>query len=212
MTWYAIRTMPGAQQPKREYRVEKTTSKRGKGYRLVPSLNPDISAIERELDNAGFVHYMPVARREIRDRYKTGCWTSRRFALLLGYVFVADVTDWVTLSELPGVAGIVGIHGVPLAVPVADIMTLRTKEAEADAKFEQDKADLEARERRVSQKRSRKLFPVGSRIKITSGHAEGRSARIAGSDRDGKIKAILDGLNAAGTISVPLDAIELLVA
>lgn len=209
MAWYAIRTAPGAQHPQREYAVEKTI--RGKGYRLVPSLNPNISAIERALSNAGFVHYMPVERREIRDRRKTGYWTSRRFPLLQGYVFVADVTDWRTLSELPGVAGIVGINGVPLTIPVADMMTLRTKEAEADAAFDAAKAEREAKERRVSQKRARKLFPAGSRVIVTSGLAEGRKARIVGPDRDGRIKAIVEGLESAGTISVPLDAV-LLVA
>ena len=45
-TWYAVRTAPGAQMPQREYIVEKLIDENGKprgkkGYRIVPSLNPN---------------------------------------------------------------------------------------------------------------------------------------------------------------------------
>ena len=53
MTWNAIRTSPGAQMPQREFAVQ--TTSRGKGYRIVPSLNPNQSAVERALADAGFV-------------------------------------------------------------------------------------------------------------------------------------------------------------
>ncbi|WP_334625391.1 hypothetical protein [Rhizobium johnstonii] len=56
---------PGAQKPEREYLVEKTDSKRGKGYRIVPSLNPNVSAVERALSNNKFTYYMPAEKRLI---------------------------------------------------------------------------------------------------------------------------------------------------
>ncbi len=136
MTWYAIRTMRGAQQPQREYTAETTRS--AKGYRLVPSLNPRQSAIERALSQGGFTHYMPAEKRLIRDRRKPDLWKARRFPLLLGYVFIKGPCNFLQLQELPGVAGIVGTCGRPMPVSIVDIMMLRTKEARAEATFDRD--------------------------------------------------------------------------
>lgn len=145
MTWYAVRTAPGSQMPQREYAVETTTlnssgNPRGKGYRIVPSLDPRQSAVEKALSDAGFVHYMPAEKRLIRDRRHTDLWKPRRFALLVGYVFIhgeGDV-DWLTLSEVPGVAGIVGIRGKPMPIALADILMLRSMEAVGEEKFDRD--------------------------------------------------------------------------
>src|SRR5690606_31209553 len=111
MTWFAIRTKPGAQLPQRRYEVETTKVRRDKdgrpitkGYRIVPSLDPNVSAIERALKDASIECYMPVQRRVIRDRRKAYHFTTRRFALLVGYVFVRGVEDWRALEEIPGVS------------------------------------------------------------------------------------------------------------
>lgn len=143
MTWYAIRTVPGSQMPQRELAVEPTAlgadgKPRGKGYRIVPSLNANVSAIERALSDAGFVHYMPSERRLIRDRRHTELWKGRRFALLVGYVFVADPYDFRILEETPGVLNVVKVGGKPMAVDLMDILFLRTLEAAAEAQFDQD--------------------------------------------------------------------------
>lgn len=125
--------------PQREYAVETTT--RGKGYRIVPSLDPRRSAIEKALSDAGFVHYMPAEKRLIRDRRHTDLWKPRRFALIVGYVFIhadeGDI-DWFKLSEVPGVAGIVGIRGKPMPIALADILMLRSMEAVGEEKFDRD--------------------------------------------------------------------------
>ncbi len=118
MTWYAIRTAPGAQMPQREYAVEKTRGK--KGYRIVPSLNPNLSAVERSLSDAGYEYYMPAERRLQRDRLRPYLWKSRRFALMVGYVFVRNV-HWGIL-DVPGVAGIVESDGNPMPVDFLDIL------------------------------------------------------------------------------------------
>lgn len=216
MVWFAIRTLPGAQLPQREYQVESTqinpdVPARGKGYRIVPSLNPNVSAIERALSNNGFIHYMPVEKRHVRDRKKTGLWKGRRFPLLLGYVFVQDVQDWPLLAATPGVAGIVGTCGVPLPINIIDILMLRTMEAEAEAQFDREVEQREAMARRVSRNKAKGMFPNGSRVAIKTGHAEGREATVIGTDREGRLKALVDGMGMVGTISIPLDAV-LLVA
>lgn len=216
MTWFAIRTLPGAQLPQREYQVEPTMlgangRPRGKGYRIVPSLDPDQSAVERALSNAGFAHYMPVEKRLVRDRRKTDLWKGRRFPLLLGYVFVQDVTDFRTLEETAGVAGIVGTKGEPIAIPEGDIAMLRGEEAKAEEKYLWEVQRREEAARRVTRNKAKILFPVGSRVLITKGIAQGRTAHVIGTDRGGRLKAFTDSLNGTGTISVSVDAV-LLVA
>lgn len=137
MTWYAIRTVPGSQKPQREYVVE--TTDRGKGYRIVPSLNPNISAIERSLSSAGFTYYMPAEKRLQRDRLKPYLWKSRRFALMVGYIFVRDPHDWRALLEAPGVAGIVtDLSGKPHVVDFLDMLKIRSAEGAAESTFDAD--------------------------------------------------------------------------
>ena len=140
MPWYAIRTMPGSQKPKREYVLERTAST--KGYRIAPSLNANQSAIERALSDAGFVHYMPSEKRLVRDRRHTDLWKPRRFALLVGYVFIhAENADGLAyrLSEVPGVAGVVSnMNGEALPIGLTDILMLRSMEAIGEEKFDRD--------------------------------------------------------------------------
>ncbi|WAJ27557.1 transcription termination/antitermination NusG family protein [Antarcticirhabdus aurantiaca] len=147
MTWIAIRTAPGAQMPRRQYVTERTRSR--KGYRIVPSLDQNRSAVERALDDAGFAFYMPAEKRLIRDRLRPYLWKHRRFALMVGYVFVHahDGLEGIEeqLRQVPGVAGIVSDAGRrPLPIPLADIMMVRAAEAKAEAEF--DKQSREARQ------------------------------------------------------------------
>lgn len=135
MTWYAVRTVPGSQVPKREFVVEDSPRSR-KGYRIVPSLDPRQSAIEKALSDAGIVHYMPAEKRLVRDRRHTDLWKERRFALLVGYVFIKGPVDWLRLHDVPGVLGIVGIGGKPIPIDLLDILTLRSMEAVSEAEFD----------------------------------------------------------------------------
>jgi len=134
MTWYAVRTAPGSQKPQREYEVEETKSR--KGYRIVPSLNPRESAVERALTQAGFVHYMPAEKRMVRDRLRTDLWKVRRFALLVGYVFIKEPHDFERLRDVPGVISVVSNAGRPMAIDLMDILMLRSEEAKAEAEFD----------------------------------------------------------------------------
>jgi len=141
--WYAVRTTPGAQKPQREYAVETTTldndgKPRGKGYRIIPSLNPNESAVERALKTNGFFHYMPAEKRLVRDRRHTDLYKVRRFALMVGYIFVRDPDDFYRLETTPGVAGVVrNADGQPLVVDLLDILAVRAAEGDAEVKFDQ---------------------------------------------------------------------------
>jgi len=137
MSWYAIRTVPGSQKPQREFVVEKTGSH--KGYRIVPSLNPTMSAIEKALGANGFVYYMPAEKRLQRDRLKPYLWKTRRFALMVGYIFVRDPHDWMVLMDTPGVAGVVANEdGRPKVVDFLDMLKIRSAEGDAESVFDDD--------------------------------------------------------------------------
>ena len=178
--WYAIRTIPGAQKPQREYQVELTSAnkngdRRGKGYRIVPSLNPNMSAIERSLERAGFEFWMPAEKRLVRDRRHTDLWKVRRFALMVGYVFVKDPKDFDKLRDVPGVAGVVtGQDGNALAIDFLDILAVRAAEAEADVEFD--------RRSRMARQNLRKK-----------------------AKEDPRLKKLVAKLDIAGNFTVPLD-------
>lgn len=139
--WYAIRPVPGSQKPQREFVVE-ITGKKPDGsvrYRIAPSLNPNYSAIELALSKAGFTYYMPAEKRLQRDRRKPYVWKTRRFALMVGYVFVRDPGDWRRLLETPGVAGIVAdMDGNPRTMRLEEMLKIRSAEGAAEAKFDEE--------------------------------------------------------------------------
>ncbi|RTL63545.1 MAG: hypothetical protein EKK41_23190 [Hyphomicrobiales bacterium] len=209
MTWFAARTKPGAQMPQRTYEVETTRSV--KGYRLVPSLDPNMSAVEVSLKRGGFSFYMPADMRVVRDRKKTNVWTIRRFALLLGYVFVNDearAIDWRKLEdETPGIEKVVRCAGKPLAILESEMDVLREKEAylaDRAAKILvvfQERAAAKGHTRRMTSSK----FPVGSKVVITKGLARDKTGQVTGLDRDGRLKLLVQKLE----MSVPFDSVEL---
>lgn len=172
MAWFVVRTEPGAQKPQREYAVE--TTELGKGYRIVPSLDPTQSAVEVALTRSGFTHYMPAEKRLIRDRLRPYLWKTRRFALMVGYVFIRDPDDFRKLEETPGVAGIVkGMDGRPLAVSIDDILMVRTMEAVAEVEFDRQSKTARQTIRKKAKKdeRLRKLvesFDIAGTISVRS--------------------------------------------
>lgn len=224
MTWYAIRTAPGAQMPQREYIVEKPseinpdmTGFGRKGYRIVPSINPKMSAVERALSNIGVQFYMPAEFKVVRNRKKTGIYELRRFAMLPGYVFVYNVSDWLKLRAAPGVADIVAIDGVPLQISIVDIITLRTIEARSQAKADREVAQVNSSVKAEAAKafdkalkQAKRRISAGQRVKVLWGAQAGRDATIEGWDDKQQLRAIVDNLDAA--VSVPFDAVKLLAA
>lgn len=181
MAWYAIRTVPGAQKPQREYAVEPTSlgadgRPRGKGYRITPSLNPNISAVELALSREGITYYMPAEKRLVRDRRHTDLWKVRRFALMVGYLFVRDPPPEMDLLAVPGVAGIVkGPDGRMLEIDIRDILMVRAAEAATEVEFDN--------QTRAARKKLRKNAKT-----------------------DPRLQRLVEKLDIAGTISMPLDS------
>lgn len=161
MTWFALVTVPGSQLPRREFVVEETRSR--KGYRIIPNIKHELSAIERELEARGFEYYMPTEKRLIRDRRHTDMWKHRRFALMVGYIFVRRPYDWTKLLETRGVQGVVrSAEGQPLPIDITDILKIRAVEAEYDAKFDIQSKNARAKLRKQAKTdpRLRKLIGV----------------------------------------------------
>lgn len=179
--WYAIRTAPGSQKPQREYVVEPTALGKdgrpmGKGYRITPSLDPRWSAVEKALSDAGYTFYMPAEKRLVRDRRHTDLWKVRRFALMVGYIFVRGPFVRDHLLEVPGVAGIVtNAEGFPLPMLLNDILAVRAAEADADVAF-----DAQTRAARKNLRKRAKVDP--------------------------RLQKLVEKLDIAGTISMPLDS------
>lgn len=172
--WIAVKTTPGAQKPRREYRVDRTTS--AKGYRILPNLNHDISLVERALSDNGFEFYMPAEKRLVRDRRHTDLWKVRRFALMVGYVFVRDPHDWNLLANTQGVSGVVrSADGAALGIDIMDILAVRAAEARYDASF-----DMEAKSARQKLRKQAKTDP--------------------------RLTKLINQFDIAGTVTVPLNS------
>lgn len=174
MAWYAVKTIPGAQLPRKEYVVKLTRS--AKGYRVDAVTNPMLSIVERALEDNGFEHYMPTEKRLVRDRRHTDLFKVRRFALMVGYVFVRDPRDWRRLEETAGVAGIVRTaEGQPFPIDILEIMDIRAMEAEYDAVF-----DIQNKNARSKLRKNAK--------------------------KDPRLKKLVGALDMAGTMTVPLNS------
>jgi transcription antitermination factor NusG len=200
-TWYAIRTAPGAQMPKREFVVE-TGLPRGKGYRIVPSLNAEVSAIERSLSENGHSHYMPVERKVIRSRTAAHTYTTRRFPLIPGYAFVRNVIDFEALEAVPGVVEVIRNQGRPFVIPHNDIDRVREWEQEAVERCRAHLWKLEQEAKRQTRKALAERFPSGSAVQFKSGFGKGMTGRILSVGRDGRMKAFVDGLNMKASVSI----------
>lgn len=177
--WYAVRTKPGSQMPRRSFSTEPTPlgkngKPRGKGYRLVRDLNPELSAVENALADAGFDCYMPAERRLQRDRRRPFLWKPRRFAMMVGYIFVRDPKDTERLEAVEGVQGLVRDGaGRPLIISIRDILSIRAIEAKGDFLFDQQ-----------------------------SKHARWKLRKLMKDDPE--IKRIVEHLDIAGKLTVPL--------
>lgn len=221
--WFAIRTMPGFQSPHRERWPVPSVSAingraRGRGYTIASELDPSRTKIEANLDDAGFVHYMPAEYLAVRNRQKAGLYELRRFALLKGYMFVevANDADWYRLYDVVGVHGVVDNCGKPFAISPIDLFRLRmfeqSSKAAAKAKAE---SMSKANERLVREKRKhiiraarKKLFP-GKEVKLIWGDKIGREATVQAWNDQDQVRVLLNSLEAAAeTITVPFEFLK----
>lgn len=220
MKWYAIRTKPGAQQPKREYWLEPSASAlagetRGKGYSLASSTNPEISAVELALQHNGVTYYMPAEFKAVRNRHHKNLYELRRFALLKGYMFVGD-PDWSKVIGAAGVHSIVTNAGEPFCVSPMDLFRLRMFEQNNRAvAAAQAKAMTTAEDRKERQKRKdiiraarKKLFP-GREVKLAWGEKTGREATVQAWQDQDQVRVLLRSLEASEeTLVVPYEFLK----
>lgn len=130
IAWYAIRTVPSAQRP----------------HELIK----DQSKVEVTLSLGKIVHYMPVQNRVFIHR-RTKKTTTARSPLLPGYVFVADIVDWLWLLQCSGVHGVLGIGGTPATIPNHQIENLRKVEEAINDEWVR-RAERRTMKRRIRQK------------------------------------------------------------
>lgn len=228
MTWYAIRTLPGAQVPQREYVVEKTAGEdgksRGKGYRIAPSLNPHKSAVELALEDAGFTYYMPAEFAVVRNRHKKGLYETRRFPLLRGYVFVCEMQDgdWFRLlgtpehPGVPGIRGVVANNGRPFPISGMEMFKLRMYEAESRALAEQKarymsggEERLAREKRKIAARNARRKLHIGKEAKLIWGKHAGSTVKVKAWPEQDTVSVILQSLDAVSeTITVPYEYLK----
>jgi len=221
--WFAIRTMPGFQSPHRERWPVPSVSAingrpRGKGYTMASELDPSRSKIEANLDDAGFVHYMPAEYLAVRNRQKPGLYELRRFALLKGYMFVEITSDadWYRLYDVAGVHGVVDNCGKPYVINAIDLFRIRmfeqSSKASAHAKAQSlskvnDRLEREKRKHIIRATR-KKLFP-GKEVKLIWGDKVGREATVQAWDDQDQVRVLLSSLEAATeTITVPFEFLK----
>jgi len=210
-----LRLLPGSQSPRRRFEVEnaRKTVQNPKGYRIVTSLDPRVSAIERELSERGISCFMPAEFRAVRSRTKANLWTMRRNALLPGYIFVSGNAEW---RSIPGVFGLLhDADGNPLLLSAIDMMSLRTAEANSEAAaehyIEQQRREAVtglSKSARRSLKLAKRRFVPGSKVRILWGKEAGRDAVVQGWSDAGKVQTIIERLDAAEVVDLPHDFIR----
>lgn len=219
MTWFALRTAPGAQRPKREYWPEPSQSalsghRRGKGYRMASSTNPELSAVETALEAKGFTFYMPAEFEVVRNRKFTGLYELRRFPLMKGYLFV-NSPDWFRLMKIPGVQGIVSNGGDPFPIEAMDLFRLRMYEANSRAEAVQKAKSLngagdriEREKRKLIARATRKKLHPGRVVKLIWGNMVGRDATVQAWEDQEHVRVLLQSLDAANEIVVPFEHLK----
>jgi len=212
--WYAVRTMPGFQTPHRERWPEPNPVR---GYTIASAITPDRSKVEANLDDAGFIHYMPAEFVSVRKRQKAGLYELRRFALLKGYIFVelAD-EDWFRLYDVPGIRGVVENCGRPFVISALVLFRLRMYEqnsravATAKAASQSKAGERLEREKRkgIIKGAKKKLFP-GREVKLVWGDKAGHDATVQAWDDQDQVRVFLNSLEAATeTITVPFEFLK----
>lgn len=206
--WYVVRTKPGAQLAFRRYVVKKISDKTGKPIKpvLETHKDPKQSAIEAAMQEAGFECYMPVETKTV-IHHRTKKLIERRFPILPGYVFVKNVTDWPSLTSVPGFADILGINGCPITIPELEIDKLRT----AEHAINEDNRLKEEAAKRLKQKVTRRvasrITPIGSRVQIDHSRLGKQWGRVSGVTGRKTIKVALDNLNNMKPVEVGISTV-----
>lgn len=196
INWYAIRTRPGSQRP-----VKSGYS----GDRFVE----DETIIERNLRHAGFDGFMPATYREIRH-HRTDEYITKRYPLMVGYMFVRNPASFYKLKDVVGVSDILGVAGSPMAISEATISAIRDAEEREIEILERRRAARLQKERKLCRKLTRKeareLFPANKRIIVSSeGYLSGMAGVIVDATGRNTIKAVINTLNGLVPVELGLE-------
>lgn len=179
--------------------------------RLRP-LAGQIDRVGRELTEHGIDHFLPI---EVRDivHHRSRKLVEKRYPLLPGYVFVRDVTDFLQLSRLRTVAGIIsGMDGRPLRIPAREVETLRDAEAEMLCQVECQRAKCRAKQDRLTQRRLSKHFPRGAVVAVNTGMLSGEEGHVVHVTGRQTVRLVLDRLKNLGTVELGVDELRLVEA
>lgn len=188
LSWYVVRTAPGAQRPDpRDARFSKA---------------------ELELTDAGFSCYMPI---EVKDivHHRTKKLIKRWFPLIPGYVFVEDVEDFYTLKNLRSVSDTVNINGKPLRLRPAEIVLLRLAETKIFEGLADERVARAMADRRLSRNALGDVYPEGAQVAVKTGFLENEIGRVVDVTGRQTIKIIMDKLKNLGTIELSVDDVAL---
>lgn len=198
MTWYAIRLQPGALRfPSKVVRMPNKIG--GTSLKRFPST---VTLLESGLDEAGIEYFLPMEEKTV-IHHRTKAEIRKRFPLVPGYAFVADVRDWPAIESVDGVAGAVRICGNPIRIPESSIMALRDAE---EAINHENEAIWEARKA----KRNPRAWKIGSRVMISRGHPMERFAgSIVAVTARKTVRMVTAFLGGQVEVEVPFDKVDL---
>jgi len=196
-TWYAARTSSNAlRHPSRYARI-------GNG-RMRPVACSVRTVVEASLDEAGLRYLLPMEVKTL-THHRTKRPITRRFPLMPGYVFVADIRDFRAFEDLDGVAGVIRVCGQPVRVPVSAIEQI---EAAQEAINSENAAIWKARN--AKPKALAAIYPSGSRVAIAGGHAlAGWQATVVGVTARRTIRTMIEFLGGEVEAELPVDVVEL---
>lgn len=198
-TWYAARTSSNAlRHPSRYARI-------GNGNGQMRPVACSIrTVIETSLLDSGITFFLPMETKTlIHNRTKKPI--TRRFPLMPGYVFVADIRDFRSFEALDGVAGVIRVCGQPVRVPVSAIEQIEAAQMAINAENEAIWKARNAKPRELAA-----IYPSGSRVAIGSGHAlAGWQATVLGVTARRTIRTMIEFLGGQVEAELPVDAVEL---
>jgi transcription antitermination factor NusG len=193
--WHCIRLRPGAAQISRQDRR--------------------LTNIELSLNREGIEHYMPMERKELMH-HRTKIWEDKRYPLIPGYAFVANVTNWAKLKDCDFVAGVLGNSESPIPIPASSIELIRQAETEIEQRHQgykwarlQREREKEERKRHIPQSKARVLYPAGSTVVVDKTHflLGGYKGRVVDATGRQTIKLMIETLN--GIVAAELSMVHL---
>lgn len=205
MTWYAITISPSSMHISKHIRLQR--GPRG-GLKRIAMYDDAFFQIERDLAAEGFNSFVPSETKIIRDR-KNGGHILKRFPMLRGYAFVKNPHDWMALTGIAGVQGVLGSGNTPLRIQDADIAVMRLAQEDSRQQRQQEQSALAARHKRLTRTAARAALPRGMQIEIDHPQLGIRLATVESATGRGTVKAIAEFLGGLVTVEVPVESVRM---